>query len=228
MCTRIKICGITRVQDAEIVAESGADALGMIFYEKSPRNVDVEQAKSIASSLAPYLSTVAVVVNPIDLLLNQLIVDVAIDRIQFHGNETQSECEKSLRPYYKTLRVKQQRDLIEQIQLHDNASAFLLDTYVKGQPGGTGEIFNWSILENVKIDRPVILAGGLNPENVYDAILAVQPYAVDVNSGVEIKPGIKDAIKINEFIIAVHEADQALCKNMKKHQTKQELKHELV
>ena len=221
MRTRIKICGITRPEDAELVADSGADALGMIFYEKSPRNVSIEQAKSIIKALRPLLTTVAVVVNPEESFLTHLHTDLGIDRIQFHGNETQSQCEKSLRPYYKVLRVKHKSDLLDDIKQYDKASSFLLDTYVKGQPGGTGELFNWSILDTVQINKPVILAGGLNPENVYDAIMAVKPYAVDVNSGVEIKPGIKDAIKINEFIIAVHEADQALCKHMEKHTTKQ-------
>ena len=216
MRTRVKICGITRAQDAELVAASGAHAMGMIFYKKSPRNVSIEHAHTIIHGIEPYLTTVAVVVNPVNEDLRQLATDVGIDRIQFHGNESPSECEKSIRPYYKTLRVNQQNDLVEQLNRYNQVSAFLLDTYVKGLPGGTGETFNWRILDQLSINKPVILAGGLTPDNVYDAILAVQPYAVDVNSGVEIKPGIKDAIKINEFIIAVQEADQALVKSQNK------------
>jgi len=213
MRTRIKICGITRVQDAERVADSSADAMGMIFYRKSPRDVSIEQARILSKAAKPYLTTVAVVVNPAHEFLSQLVSQVRIDRIQFHGNELQSHCEKSLRPYYKVIRVGQQSDITDKIQQHGKASAFLLDTYIKGQPGGTGQQFDWSIINKTQINKPVILAGGLTPDNVYDAVLSVQPYAVDVNSGVEIKPGIKDAIMINEFIMAVHEADQALSKN---------------
>ena len=210
MRTRIKICGITRIEDAELVADCGADAMGMIFYQKSPRYVDIEQARLICNVLKPFLTTVAVVVDPTDEFLDQLVSDVGVDRIQFHGSESQHVCEQSARPYYKVLRVNDQNDLIEQLQQYPRTGAFLLDTYVKGQPGGTGRSFDWSVIDKARINRPVILAGGLTPENVYDAVLSVQPYAVDVNSGVEIKPGIKDANKINEFIIAVHEADQAL------------------
>ena len=212
MRTRIKICGITRVQDAELVADCGADALGMIFYKKSPRNVSIQQAKRICNAFKPYLTTVAVVVNPTVEFLMQLVTEVGIDRFQFHGDESTVLCENSPRPYYKVLRVSQKSDLIEQLQRYPSASAYLLDTYIKGQPGGTGQPFDWSIIDKSQILRPVILAGGLTPGNIHDAVLSVQPYAVDVNSGVEIKPGIKDANKINEFIIAVHEADLALYK----------------
>lgn len=222
MRTRIKICGITRIRDAEYIADSGADAMGLIFYEKSQRYVSIEQAKTICKGLKPYLTTVAVVVNPADKLIAKLEQEVGIDRIQFHGEESQSQCDKSTRPYYKALRVGEQCDLLNQARQYQNASALLLDTYIKGMPGGTGERFDWSIINKARIDKPIILAGGLTPENVHDAVLSVQPYAVDVSSGVEIKPGIKDAIRINEFIIAVHEADRALYgisgKKRKKHE----------
>ena len=210
MRTRIKICGITRVQDAELVADSGADALGMIFYGKSARNVGFHQAREICAVAKPFLTTVAVVVNPDNHFIDQLVTDLGVDRIQFHGNESQDQCARSGRPYYKVLRVQTQRDIDEQLPDYPECGAFMMDTYVKGLPGGTGKSFDWSLIDKAKIGRPVILAGGLTPENVYDAILSVRPYAVDVSSGVEIKPGIKDANKINEFIIAVDEADQAL------------------
>ncbi len=212
MRTRIKICGITRIEDAELVANSGADALGMIFHKNSPRNITINQAQNICKTSNLYVTTVAVVVNPAQKMLTRLVSEVGIDRIQYHGDETQQLCEKSLRPWYKALRVTQESDIIRQAPLYSLAHAFLLDTYVKGLPGGTGQQFDWSIINNSRINKPIILAGGLNPDNVYKAVLCVQPYAVDVNSGVEIKPGIKDANKINEFIIAVHEADQALHK----------------
>lgn len=210
MRTRIKICGITRVQDAELVADSGADALGMIFYRKSARNVALDQAKLICAAAKPLLTTVAVVVDPDRHLIDRLVHEIGVDRIQFHGDESHDQCERCPRPYYKVLRVRKQSQLERQLADYPNTRAFLLDTYVKGVPGGTGETFDWTLIDWAKMNRPVILAGGLTPENVYDAVMSVRPYAVDVSSGVEIKPGIKGANKVNEFIIAVNEADRAL------------------
>ena len=210
MRTRVKICGISRPADAENVAMSGADAMGMIFYEKSPRNVTFSQAQSIRSLIAPFVTSVAVVVNAESAFITRLETDLAIDCIQYHGDETSQQCNQAQRPYYKALRVRDQAQILDQIQQYPDARAVLLDTYEKGKPGGTGTRFDWNLIDYEKIEKPIILAGGLNPDNVYDAILHVKPYAVDVNGGVEIKPGIKDAVKINEFIIAVQEADQVL------------------
>jgi len=210
MRTRIKICGITQVSDAEQVAACGADALGMIFYAKSPRCVELEKASQICKAVQPFVTTVAVVVNPSAGFLNQLEVETSIDRIQFHGDETHQQCEQTKLPYYKVLRIKGCSNVEQLAQNFSNASALLLDTYVKGLPGGTGKIFDWSILKDIKITQHLILSGGLSPENVFDAVMAVKPYAVDVNSGVEIKPGIKDTVKLNELIIAIREADKKL------------------
>lgn len=207
MRTRIKFCGITRAEDAEKVAASGADAIGMIFYSKSPRHIELKQAQEIAKLVQPYVTTVAVVVNPELRFLNDLENKGFIDRIQFHGDETSTQCEQTVLPYYKVLRIKSDSDVVQLAKQFPGASAVLLDTYVDGLLGGSGRTFDWSIIENIQIDQHLVLAGGLSPENIYDAVLMAKPYAVDVNSGVEIKPGIKDAVKINEIIIAVREAD---------------------
>ncbi len=212
MRTRIKICAMTRPQDAEIAADCGADAIGMIFYPKSPRCVDLNQAKQIAQSVQPFVTIVAVVVNPDDGFINKIKAISAIDRIQYHGDEKPEDCEKFGVPYYKVLRVNSQTDIDNMASRYNSASAVMLDTYVKNIPGGTGKAFDWSILKNINIQKPLILAGGLTPENIYQAVLTVKPYAVDIASGTEIKPGIKDAVKIKETIIAVREADQVLSK----------------
>ena len=212
MRTRIKICGMTRLEDAEIAASCGADAIGMIFYPKSPRYVDLNQAKKIAQSIQPFVTTVAVVVDPDENFINEINNLGVIDRIQYHSDETPDFCEKSGVPYYKVLRVNSQTDIKSLANHYKSASAMMLDTYIKGKPGGTGQTFDWSVLQNINIEKPLILAGGLNPENIYQAVLTVKPYAIDLASGVEIKPGIKDAVKIKETIIAVREADQILNK----------------
>ena len=208
MSTRIKICGITRMQDAQALAGSGADAMGMIFYDKSPRHVAVEDARALVCEVAPFVTTVAVVVDPSDDQLSHIVHHVSIDRVQFHGGETQRRCARAGRPYIKALRIRAGMHINRLMDEYHDASAFLLDTYVEHELGGTGRTFNWDLLEDLATGKPVILAGGLNIENVYDAIVKVNPYAVDVSSAVEIKPGIKDAVKINEFIIAVREASR--------------------
>ncbi len=210
MRTRIKICGITRTRDAELVAQSGADAIGLNFYPKSPRCIDIEQAKDVSLCVQPYVTTVAVVVNPQSQLLDTLAKQNIVDRIQFHGDETDQDCQKSGMPYYKALRIDSSSNVKQLAQTYQTANALLLDTYVEGLPGGTGRVFDWLTINAGEIKQPIILAGGMSVENVYDAILTVKPYAVDVASGVEAKPGIKDAVKLNEFIIAVQEADKKL------------------
>ena len=208
--TRIKICGITRVQDAELVAASGADAMGMIFYPKSPRYIELGQAREVCKVVQPYVTTVAVVVNPELDFLNQIEKQGLIDRIQFHGDETHQQCEQTNLPYYKVLRVNSGLDIELLASRYPGASSLLLDTYSEGLLGGSGQVFDWSIIKGSQIDQHLVLAGGLSPENIFNAVMTVKPYAVDVNSGVEIKPGIKDAVKLNEIIIAVREADKKL------------------
>ena len=199
---RSKICGITRVEDALAAAEAGADAIGLVFYPKSPRAVSVQQARTIIAALPPFVTTVGLFVNASRCELGEILDAVPLDMLQFHGDERPADCEGYHRPYIKALRVKPDDDVVAQIEPYGNASGILLDTFVAGVPGGTGLAFDWSLVPR-HLDRPIILAGGLTPENVRSAIEQTQPYAVDVSGGVEARHGIKDADKIRAFIRAV-------------------------
>lgn len=199
---RSKICGITRVEDALAAAEAGADAIGLVFYPKSPRAVSVQQARAIIAALPPFVTTVGLFVNSSRCELGEILDAVPLDMLQFHGDERPADCEGYHRPYIKALRVKPGDDVAAQIEPYANASGILLDTFVAGVPGGTGLAFDWSLVPR-NLDRPIILAGGLTPENVRSAIEQTQPYAVDVSGGVEARHGIKDADKIRAFMRAV-------------------------
>ncbi|WXL24444.1 phosphoribosylanthranilate isomerase [Ectopseudomonas mendocina] len=200
---RSKICGITRVEDALAAVQAGADAIGFVFYAKSPRAVSVQQARAIIGALPPFVTTVGLFVNASRCELGEILDAVPLDLLQFHGDETPAECEGYHRPYIKALRVKAGDDIAAQVARYNNASGILLDTFVQGVPGGTGEAFDWSLVPE-GLSKSVILAGGLTPDNVADAIAQVRPYAVDVSGGVEKGKGIKDAEKIQAFMQAVH------------------------
>lgn len=200
--TRIKICGICSVDDAAIACNAGADAIGLVFYEKSPRNVTLESAAEIVASLPPLVSVVGLFVNSSDEEVRQVLSRVQLDLLQFHGDEDEDFCSSFDRPYIKAIRVKSDTDLSNLCQLYVSARGFLLDSYRKDTPGGTGETFDWELIPS-ELSFPVILAGGLNPENVAQAISAVQPWAVDVSSGVEASPGKKDQQKIEQFVHAI-------------------------
>ncbi|HKS12232.1 MAG TPA: phosphoribosylanthranilate isomerase [Pseudomonas sp.] len=202
---RSKICGITRIEDALAAAEAGADAIGFVFYAKSPRAVDVRQAREIIKALPPFVTTVGLFVNASRCELNEILEVVPLDLLQFHGDETPEDCDGYHRPWIKALRVRPGDDLQAACQHYHNASGILLDTYVAGVPGGTGEAFDWSLVPE-RLSKPVILAGGLSPDNVAQAIAQVRPYAVDVSGGVEQAKGIKDAAKIEAFLRAVKQA----------------------
>ena len=202
---RSKICGITRVEDALAAAEAGADAIGLVFYPNSPRAVSVQQARSIVAALPPFVSTVGLFVNATRCEINETLEAVALDMLQFHGDETPADCEGFHRPWYKALRVRTGEDVLRQASRYVGASGILLDTYVAGVPGGTGEAFDWSLIP-AQLPKPLILAGGLTPETVQHALSTVQPYAVDVSGGVEVIKGIKDASKIKAFISQVRAA----------------------
>lgn len=202
---RSKICGITRVEDALAAAEAGADAIGLVFYAKSPRAVDVHQARAIIAALPPFVTTVGLFVNASRCELNEILDAVPLDLLQFHGDETPEQCEGFNRPWIKALRVRPGDDLEASCRRYHNASGVLLDTYVAGVPGGTGESFDWSLVP-AKLSKPVILAGGLTADNVASAIAQVRPYAVDVSGGVEQAKGIKDPARIEAFLRAVREA----------------------
>ena len=202
---RSKICGITRIEDALAAAEAGADAIGFVFYAKSPRAVDVRQARAIIAELPPFVTTVGPFVNASRCELNEILEVVALDLLQFHGDETPQDCEGYHRPWIKALRVRPGDDLEAACQLYAGARGILLDTYVAGVPGGTGEAFDWSLVP-AHLSKPIILAGGLSADNVGQAIAQVRPYAVDVSGGVEQAKGIKDAAKIEAFMQAVKQA----------------------
>lgn len=202
---RSKICGITRVEDALVAAEAGADAIGLVFYGKSPRAVSVQQARAIVAALPPFVTTVGLFVNASRCELNEILDAVPLDALQFHGDEQPADCEGFHRRWYKALRVKAGDDIRAQAARYVGASAILLDTFVAGVPGGTGEIFDWSLIP-ADLPKPLILAGGLTPGNVRQAIAEVRPFAVDVSGGVELSKGIKDAASVHEFVRQVRAA----------------------
>jgi phosphoribosylanthranilate isomerase len=203
MRTRTKICGITRIKDALAAVEYGADAIGLVFYKHSPRCVSVEQAAAISAALPPFVSVVALFVDPTQAEVNAVLSQVRINVLQFHGNEPEAVCTQYGLPYLKAIRVKSDTNLIQYAQSYQSAKALLLDTYSEHAVGGTGQVFDWSLIpKNLSI--PVILAGGLTPENVRDAVKQVQPYAVDVSGGVEASKGIKDPVKVAALMAAIH------------------------
>lgn len=202
---RSKICGITRVDDALTAAKAGADAIGLVFYAKSPRAVDVRQARQIVAALPPFVTTVGLFVNASRCEINEILDAVPLDMLQFHGDETPAQCEGFHRPWFKALRVGNGEDIETQVARYANASGILLDTFVAGVPGGTGERFDWSLIP-AALAKPLILAGGLTAENVQQAIAQVRPYAVDVSGGVEASKGVKDASKVMAFVGRVRSA----------------------
>jgi phosphoribosylanthranilate isomerase len=199
--TRVKICGITNSDDALLACQFGADAIGLVFYPPSSRHVTIEQAKYIVQNLPPFMSTVALFVNAQRTEINQVIKQVGIDIIQFHGAEQADFCASFERPYIKAVRMKEGLDFHVLQNNFSSARGLLLDTYKKGVPGGTGETFDWHKVPN-DLTLPIILAGGLNVDNVAQAIAQVKPYAVDVSGGVEAENGIKDPKKVAAFLQA--------------------------
>ena len=210
--TRIKICGITRVEDALAAARSGADAIGLVFYERSPRHIGIAQAVRLAAALPPFVTAVGLFVNANAEAVREVLQHVPLDILQFHGDEPPEFCAQFDRPYLKAIRVKAGVDLLQCAARFCTAKGLLLDAHVEGIPGGTGTTFDWTLIPK-QLPLPVILSGGLDVENVAAAIELVQPYAVDVSSGVEAAKGIntlkgiKDAVKIAAFINEVKRAD---------------------
>lgn len=206
MRTRVKICGITRVEDALAAAEAGADAIGLVFYSKSARCIDVPRAQAITRALPPFLTVVGLFVDADAAEVRQVLDQVRLHVLQFHGAETPTECRRFGVPYIKAVRMHDQADVPGAARLYEDALALLLDTHVPSQPGGTGRTFDWSRIPP-GVGKPIILAGGLMPANVADAILKVRPYAVDVSSGVEQTPGVKDIAKMHAFIAATQQVN---------------------
>ena len=195
----IKICGITSREDAQVAAEAGAGAIGLMFYEQSPRAVGLEQAAGIVAGLSPWVGRVGVFVNPTDELVWQAIHSAQLTILQFHGEETPEFCGQFGLMTMKAFRVKDTSSLDQLTEYPTDA--WLLDAYSATGHGGTGEQFNWDLANAAKNrGRPIVLAGGLTPENVGAAIMRVQPFGVDVSSGVEISPGRKDEAKVRKFV----------------------------
>jgi len=202
---RVKICGITRVEDALNAVEQGADAIGLVFYAPSPRSVSISQAVEIARQIPAFVSVVGLFVNAETSFVNEVISHVKLDLLQFHGDETHEECARYTLPFIKAIRVKTDTNLVQCASEFSSARALLLDTYTEGVAGGTGRMFDWNLIP-AQLARPVILAGGLTADNVAQAIQQVHPYAVDVSGGVEATKGIKDATKIAAFMQQVYSA----------------------
>ncbi len=203
MRVRVKICGITRVQDALAAVEQGADAIGLVFYGSSPRNVSIRLAMEIANQTPAFVSVVGLFVNAEASFINEVISEVKLDLLQFHGDETPAECAQYTLPFIKAIRVKTDTNLVQCANEFSAAKALLLDSYTEGVAGGTGHVFDWHLIPK-RLPKPVILAGGLNAGNVAQAIMQVSPYAVDVSGGVEVSKGIKDAAKIATFMQQVY------------------------
>ena len=199
MRVRAKICGITRVDDAIAAVEQGADAIGLVFYEPSPRFVSIDAAQEICRALPPFVSIVGLFVGAESEYIESVCSSVPLTLLQFHGDESRPDCEKYGLPYIKAVRVRDAFDVSNVEKSHPAALGVLVDSYKAGVPGGTGETFNWDLLpENPS--KPLILAGGLNPNNVRNAIAKVRPYAVDVSGGVEQSKGIKSPLLVEQFL----------------------------
>ena len=202
MRTRVKICGITRAQDAIKAVEFGADAIGLVFYDKSPRAVSIDDARSIIQKIPPFVSIVGLFVDPSPKDVAAVLHRVSLDLLQFHGDELPSECSAYGKPYIKAVKIREGVDIAAQINKYTTARGILLDTYDPKVPGGTGRVFDWSVIPR-GLSKPIILAGGLTPENVWQAITKVRPFAVDVSGGVEADKGIKDIEKLSAFMRGV-------------------------
>ena len=204
--TRVKICGITRVEDAIAAARAGADAIGLVFYANSPRNVGIEQARQICAALPAFVTTVALFKDAEAGFIEQVLTALDIDLMQFHGSESPADCRRFGRPYVKALGMLGASEIEAQAACYDDARAVLLDAHPPGGDGGSGETFDWHSIP-AAMRHDIILAGGLNPDNVFDAVQTVRPWAVDVSSGVESEAGIKSAGRIQQFINEVKRAD---------------------
>ena len=204
--TRVKICGITRPDHASVAAGAGADAIGLMFYEPSPRYVTPARARAVCAALPPLVSVVGVFVNPQPGEIETVVEGLPVDLLQFHGEEPPELCARTGKPYVKAVRVRSRDDIVKAAARYTDARALLLDAHHDALWGGTGSRFDWSVVPAV-VGRPIVLAGGLTPANVADAIRLVRPFAVDVSGGVESAPGEKDAESIERFMKEVASAE---------------------
>lgn len=210
--TRIKVCGITNKEDARAAVAAGADALGFIFVEQSPRLVNPDMVRAITRELPPFVEAIGVFRDEEMEAVAELIHYCSLTMVQLHGSESPEYCEKISCPVIKSFSIHSETESGELAAYSGIVSGFLLDTYHKDLAGGTGMVFDWKLVEQIKPPGPVILAGGLNPENIVQAIRQVRPFAVDVNSGVEYQPGRKDTDKLKSFADEVRKADELASK----------------
>lgn len=203
--TRIKICGLTRAEDVCAAVEHGADAIGFVFYPPSPRAISFDRAAELVALLPPFVTSVGLFVNPEAAFVSEALSRLPLQLLQFHGDESDVDCARYGRPWIKAARMRPGVDLLEFSTLHPGARGILLDAFVDGYGGG-GKTFDWSLIPT-GFGRPLILSGGLDADNVGEAVRRVRPWAVDVSSGVESAKGIKDAAKIAAFIAGVRHAD---------------------
>ena len=209
MRTRVKICGFTRVEDAVCAAQLGVDAIGLVFYPPSPRNVDIDQAVKIVNALPAFVSVVALFVDERESRIREILERVSIDCLQFHGDEPAEACRLYGKRYMKAVRMQDGIDNSGLARQYHDAAGFLLDAYHPGAKGGTGSRFDWNrIPEHYTL--PIMLAGGLDENNARQAVQTVRPYALDVSSGVEVEKGVKDALKMAAFIREVNEGDRII------------------
>ena len=205
MRTRVKICGFTRVEDAVCAANLGVDAIGLVFYPTSPRHVSIEKAIEIVRALPAFVSAVALFVDAQEAQIREVLTKVSIDCLQFHGDESAENCRIYAKPYMKAIRMQADTDIAAIEQQYHDAAALLLDAYHPGVKGGTGSRFDWDLIPH-ECTLPIVLAGGLTPDNAAQAVVAARPYALDVSSGVEAEKGIKDGAKMAAFIRKTNEA----------------------
>lgn len=206
MTIRVKICGITRIEDALTAVSLGASAIGLVFWRQSARYVAPAKAREIIAALPPFISVVGVYVDPDTEWVEETSSIAGLNLLQFHGDESPEFCQKFALPYIKAVRVRTGVDLLQYATRYTGARGLLLDTYVKGEPGGTGHVFDWNLIPR-DLPLPLILSGGLHAANITGAIRQARPWAVDVSSGVEAAKGIKDAEKIAAFMQGVRNSE---------------------
>lgn len=207
MRTRVKICGLTRPEDVVAAANAGADAVGFVFYEPSPRSVSIETAAELIRSLPPFVTATGLFVNPGKDYVEEVLAKVPLDLLQFHGDETPEFCQSFPARWIKAVRIRSQGDIEQAFQDYIRASGLLVDAWVADTYGGTGQSFNWDLIPSVR-PLPLILAGGLASDNVASAVEQVRPWGVDVSGGVESGKGIKHTEKMTDFINEVRRVDE--------------------